>query len=450
MTPTNGGHTCVFGLGWGDEGKGKVVDHLCPRFDLVVRFNGGANAGHTVCVGEETFALHLLPTGVLHDNVTGVIGPGVVVDPITLLFEIDGLSARGIDAASRLRISDRAHLVMAYHKLEDQLSESSAGSDKRIGTTARGIGPCYADKMRRTTAIRFADLVYDDSLEARVRELVTNRSAFLEAMYGEEVQLDVEAILADLATARDRLGSLVCDTTNLIHNAMNDGKRILFEGANGMLLDVDHGTYPFVTSSSTGPHGIGAGAGVMPDLVSRRIGALKAYSTRVGSGPFVTELKDETGDRIRQRGKEFGTTTGRPRRCGWFDAVSSAYAARLSGATEIAMLHLDTLSGFDQVGICVAYRVDDKTLTTPPADAGRLERAEPVVEMLPGWSENLRSVTSFDDLPATVLRYLDRIESLVGAPVTIAGVGPDRSQTLERSPTHAIDAAPPTPSATLS
>ena len=195
---------------------------------------------------------------------------------------------------------------------------------------------------------------------------------------------------------------------------------------------------------------IGAGAGVMPDLVSRRIGALKAYSTRVGSGPFVTELKDETGDRIRQRGKEFGTTTGRPRRCGWFDAVSSAYAARLSGATEIAMLHLDTLSGFDQVGICVAYRVDDKTLTTPPADAGRLERAEPVVEMLPGWSENLRSVTSFDDLPATVLRYLDRIESLVGAPVTIAGVGPDRSQTLERSPTRAIDAAPPTPSATLS
>ena len=451
MTPTSGGHTCVFGLGWGDEGKGKVVDHLCPRFDLVVRFNGGANAGHTVCVGEETFALHLLPTGVLHDNVTGVIGPGVVVDPITLLDEIDGLSARGIDTASRLRISDRAHLVMAYHKLEDQLSESSAGSDKRIGTTGRGIGPCYADKMRRTTAIRFADLVYDDSLNARVRELVTNRSSFLKATYGEEAQLDLDAILADLATARDRLGPLVCDTTNLIHNAMDDGKRILFEGANGMLLDIDHGTYPFVTSSSTGPHGIGPGAGVMPDRVSRRIGALKAYSTRVGSGPFVTELKDETGDRIRRRGKEFGTTTGRPRRCGWFDAVSSAYAARLSGATEIAMLHLDTLSGFDQIGICVAYRVDDKTLTTPPADAGRLERAEPVIEMLPGWSENLRDTKNFDDLPATALRYLDRIESLVGAPVTIAGVGPDRSQTLERSPTHdPIDAAPPTPTATLS
>ncbi len=450
MTPTSGEHTCVFGLGWGDEGKGKVVDHLCPRFDLVVRFNGGANAGHTVCVGDETFALHLLPTGVLHDSVTGVIGPGVVVDPITLLSEIDGLSVRGIDAASRLRISDRAHLVMAYHKLEDQLSESSTGSDKRIGTTARGIGPCYADKMRRTTAIRFADLVYDDSLDTRVRELVTNRLSSLRATYGDEAQLDIDAILADLATARARLEPLVCDTTDLIHNAMDNGKRVLFEGANGMLLDVDHGTYPFVTSSSTGPHGIGPGAGVMPDRVSRRIGALKAYSTRVGSGPFVTELKDETGDRIRQRGKEFGTTTGRPRRCGWFDAVSSAYAARLSGATEIAMLHLDTLSGFDQVGICVAYRVDDKTLTTPPADAGRLERAEPVVEMLPGWKENLRSTASFDDLPASALQYLDRIESLVGAPVTIAGVGPDRSQTLERSPTHATDAAPPTPTATLS
>ncbi len=450
MTPTSGEHTCVFGLGWGDEGKGKVVDHLCPRFDLVVRFNGGANAGHTVCVGDETFALHLLPTGVLHDSVTGVIGPGVVVDPITLLSEIDGLSVRGIDAASRLRISDRAHLVMAYHKLEDQLSESAAGSNKRIGTTARGIGPCYADKMRRTTAIRFADLVYDDSLDTRVRELVTNRLSSLRATYGDEAQLDIDAILADLSTARARLEPLVCDTTDLIHNAMDNGKRVLFEGANGMLLDVDHGTYPFVTSSSTGPHGIGPGAGVMPDRVSRRIGVLKAYSTRVGSGPFVTELKDDTGNRIRQRGKEFGTTTGRPRRCGWFDAVSSAYAARLSGATEIAMLHLDTLSGFDQIGICVAYRVDDKTLTTPPADTGRLERAEPVVEMLPGWSENLRSATSFDDLPAPALRYLDRIESLVGAPVTIAGVGPDRSQTLERSPTHATDAAPPTPTATLS
>lgn len=432
MTPTSGGHTCVFGLGWGDEGKGKVVDHLCPRFDLVVRFNGGANAGHTVCVGEETFALHLLPTGILHDNVTGVIGPGVVVDPITLLVEIDGLSARGIDAASRLRISDRAHLVMAYHKLEDQLSESSAGSDKRIGTTARGIGPCYADKMRRTTAIRFADLVYDDSLDARARELVANRSAFLEAMYGEEAQLDVDAILADLTTARDRLGPLVCDTTSLIHNAMDGGKRVLFEGANGMLLDVDHGTYPFVTSSSTGPHGIGPGAGVPAGRITRRIGTAKAYATRVGSGPFVTELNNEMGERIRQRGKEFGTTTGRPRRCGWFDAVAGAYAVQLGQVTDIALMHLDTLSGFDEVGVCVAYRIDGETVCVPPADASRLERAEPVIEFVPGWHEDLRSVRRFEDLPASTIRYVERIEALVKAPVTIAGVGPDRSQTLVR------------------
>ena len=425
-------HACVFGLGWGDEGKGKAVDLLSPAFDFVVRYNGGANAGHTVRVGDETFALHLLPTGVLHEHVTAVIGPGVVVDPLTLLSEIKDLTERGLDLTGRLKISERAHLVLAYHKLEDQLSERAAGEVARIGTTARGIGPCYADKMRRTTALRFADLLRDRGLTDRVRRIVSDRKMSLAATYGSHSELDAEAVLSDINTAKAGLASFVCDTTELLHDAMDVGRSILFEGANGMLLDVDHGTYPFVTSSSTGPHGIGPGAGVPVSQVSLLIGTIKAYATRVGSGPFVSELKDETGERIRQQGKEFGTTTGRPRRCGWFDAVSCRYTARLSGVTDIALMHLDTLSGLDQVGICVAYLVDGKTLNTLPADVDVLERAEPVTEFVPGWADDLRSVKRFEDLPAAARAYVDKIEALVGAAVSIVGVGPDRSQTLVR------------------
>ena len=425
-------HTCVFGLGWGDEGKGKVVDLLCPAFDLVVRFNGGANAGHTVCVGADRFALHLLPTGVLHEHVTAVIGPGVVVDPSTLVAELDALSARGVDAAPRLRISDRAHLVLAYHKIEDQLSERAAGPEGKIGTTSRGIGPCYADKMRRTTAIRFADLVGDAGLEERIRKLVGSRKSFLNAAYGGDGGLDADAVLTEIQSARRRLGSNICDTTALLHGAMAKGDRILFEGANGVLLDVDHGTYPFVTSSSTGPHGIGPGAGVPDSLVTCRVGTAKAYSTRVGSGPFVTELDNEIGERIRQRGREFGTTTGRPRRCGWFDAVACRYSATVSGATDLALMHLDTLSGFDEIGVCTAYRCDGRILHTPPAAADALARTEPVIELLPGWGEDLGGVRFFEDLPADARSYLARLESLVGVPITMIGVGPDRTQTILR------------------
>jgi adenylosuccinate synthase len=425
-------HTCVFGLGWGDEGKGKVVDLLCSAFDVVVRYNGGANAGHTVCVGDETFALHLLPAGVLHDNVTSVIGPGVVVDPSTLLKEIDDLAARGINVAARLRISDRAHLVLAYHKLEDQLGERSPSRGVLIGTTARGIGPCYADKMKRTTAVRVGDLLHDDHLAERVRRLVADRRASFVASYGEDGGLDEDAVIDELQTARARLGPFICDTTEFLHQAINAGQVLLFEGANGMLLDVDHGTYPFVTSSSTGPYGIGAGAGVPPSRVTRLIGTVKAYATRVGSGPFVTELDNDIGNRIRERGREFGTTTGRPRRCGWFDTVSCRYAARLTGVTSLALLHLDTLTGFDRVGLCVAYRLEGRTLMSPPADACLLERVEPVIEFLPGWHEDLRSLRRYDDLPSTARDYLERIETLVGAPVLVVGVGPERSQVLLR------------------
>lgn len=432
MTTGRRPHTCVFGLGWGDEGKGKVVDLLCPAFDLVVRFNGGANAGHTVCVGDETFALHLLPTGVLHDDVIAVIGPGVVVDPIALISEMDALAARGVEVAPRLRISDRAHLVLQYHKVEDQLAEQAADRDSRIGTTARGIGPCYADKMRRSTAVRFTDLLHEVGLDDRVAAIAESRRAALRATYGDGGVIDVESIVKDVALARERLRDNICDTTRLLHESADGGGTILFEAANGMLLDIDHGTYPFVTSSSTGPHGIGVGAGFPPTWVGCAIGVAKAYSTRVGSGPFATELCDDIGDRIRKRGKEFGTTTGRPRRCGWFDSIACRYAGRLGGVTDLALLHLDTLSGFEEVGVCVAYRYEGETLTTPPASASVLEAVEPVIEFMPGWCEDLQGIRNFDDLPQNTRNYIDRIETLVGVPVSIVGVGPERSQTIVR------------------
>ena len=432
MKTTNGVHTCVFGLGWGDEGKGKIVDLLCPGFDIVVRYNGGANAGHTVCVGSETFALHLLPTGALHADVISVIGPGVALDPVQLVQEIDHLSQRGIDVLSRLKLSDRAHLVLAYHKLEDHLSERAAAASGRIGTTARGIGPCYADKMKRSTAVRVADLVYDSDIDDRIRKLVGARKALFQSLYGDDGGLDADAVVADLSAARQRLSATVCDTTVFLHEAMAAGQTILFEGANGILLDVDHGTYPFVTSSSTGPHGIGAGAGVPSGRLGRIIGTIKCYATRVGSGPFVSELKDKTGDRIREQGREFGTTTGRPRRCGWFDAVASRHAAAIAGVTDLALLHLDTLRGFNEIGICTGYRLAGRSISAPPALAQDLERTEPILEMVPGWDEDVQSIRRFEDLPEATRRYIDRIESLVGVAVSIAGVGPDRSQILVR------------------
>lgn len=425
-------HTCVFGLSWGDEGKGKIVDLLCPSFEIVVRFNGGANAGHTVCVGDETYALHLLPTGVLHKNVTGVIGPGVVVDPIQLLKEIRELSDRGIDVSGQLKVSDRAHLVLDYHKIEDHLSEQSAGDQKKIGTTARGIGPCYADKMKRNVAIRFADLLHEKNLFDRVRNIVSTKKSTFVAQYGSDSDLNADAIIEDLKRAKEGLSSNICDTTTFLHNSMDDGKIILFEGANGILLDIDHGTYPFVTSSSTGPHGIGPGAGIPAAKISTLIGITKAYATRVGSGPFVSELNNDTGDHIRKQGNEFGTTTGRPRRCGWFDAVACRFAVNFTGTTDIAMMHLDTLSGFDEVGICVAYQLDHETLTVPPSSAEQLNRCEPVIEFVPGWHENLRSIRRFEDLPEAAKNYIEHIESLVGTTISMIGVGPDRSQTLIR------------------
>ncbi len=425
-------HTCVIGLAWGDEGKGKVIDLLCPHYQQVVRYNGGANAGHTVCVGEQRFGLHLMPTGILHSGATAVIGPGVALDPVVLVDEINGLRARGIHVGDNLKISDRAHVVTAYHKIEDRLSEALAAEGGRIGTTARGIGPCYADKMRRHNAIRVCDLMDSEHLSETLETVVPQRRKLFAACYGDDGGLDLDQVRDELLTAANHLRPYVCDTGVHLRERIAAGDIVLFEGANGVMLDVDHGTYPFVTSSSTGPHGIGGGAGVPGAMVRQVIGVAKAYATRVGGGPFVSELTDATGDRIREKGREYGTTTGRPRRCGWLDGVALRYAAELVGATELGLLHLDTLSGFKRVGICTAYQVDGKTWNTVPADARLLERAAPVFEYHKGWSDDVRGLQSFEALPPEAKTYLARIESLIGCPVTVIGTGPSRDECICR------------------
>ncbi len=431
------GHTCVVGLGWGDEGKGKIVDLLCGGYDAVVRFNGGANAGHTVWIDGKKFAVHLLPSGVLHSEKLSLIGPGVVVDPTSLLGEIDALASQGVTVGSNLKISDRAHVVMPYHKVEDRLSEAAAGGDK-IGTTSRGIGPCYADKVRRSWGIRIGDLLDAGRLGERVEQIVAAKKAMFAAIYGDDGGLDATAVMAEMTGAAERLMPFVADTTALLHERVDAGAVVLFEGANGSLLDVDHGTYPFVTSSNTTANGIGNGSGLPARSVEHVIGVCKAYTTRVGGGPFMTELTDAMGDRIREAGNEYGTTTGRPRRCGWFDAVATRYSVRIGGVTEVAMMHLDTLSGFEEVGVCTAYSIGGRETTSLPSRVEDLERVEPVIEYVPGWDEDVSGVERRDDLPAAARAYLDRVESLIGAPITIVSVGPDRMQTMVSGTSGAV------------
>ena len=426
------GHTCVVGMHWGDEGKGKIVDLLTEHFDIVVRFNGGGNAGHTVLIGDEKFALHLLPVGVLSPDKTAVVGPGVALDLGRMLEEIDALKGRGITIGKRLRISDRANLVMPYHKKQDNLSEAALG-DSKIGTTARGIGPCYSDKMQRATAVRVVDLFHPESLRDKLERIVQRKNTIFAALYGDKEPLDAKAIADEYLAYAERIRGNVSDTTSFLYEAVQSGKGLLFEGANGTLLDIDHGTFPFVTSSTTSAIGVPAGAGVPAQTLRTCIGVTKAYTTRVGSGPFPSELDGEIGQYIRDRGHEYGTTTGRPRRCGWFDAVAARYTARLSGITQIAVMHLDTLAGLDRVGICTGYQAADGPLPGFVADSTVLENAEPVIEYLPGWSEDLRQARSIEDLPQTARHYLDRLEALIGVPIAIVSVGPERTQTLMRT-----------------
>lgn len=428
-------HTCVVGLHWGDEGKGKIVDVLAEQFDVVVRYNGGANAGHTVWIGGEKFALHLVPSGVLREEVTAVIAPGVVLDPGALLEEFDMLESRGIQIAGRVLISNRTHLVMPYHKKQDQLSEAALSGGKKIGTTARGIGPCYADKMYRSTAIRVGDLLHKDRMREKISTVVALRNRQFAAMYDDADPLVADQIVDQYAGYADRLRRFITDTTPYLYHAMESGKRLLFEGGQGTLLDVDHGTFPYVSSSNTSAVGVANGAGVPGWRVTRVVGIVKAYSTRVGGGPFPSELNDAIGDRIREKGHEYGTTTGRPRRCGWFDAVAGRYAVMLGGVTEVAVMHLDTLSGFEQVGICTSYQHNGKTLDGFCADAETLESVEPQFEMMPGWDADMARIKSHDDLPAEAKSYLNRLESLLGARISMVSIGPDREQTLLRPAT---------------
>ncbi|QDV64116.1 adenylosuccinate synthase [Crateriforma conspicua] len=424
--------TCVIGLQWGDEAKGKLVDLLAPRFDLVVRYQGGANAGHTVVAGDETYKLHHIPSGILHAGVQNLITPGVVINPATMLDEIDALAARGVDCRKNLRISERAHLVMPWHRLEDATINATEVRGESIGTTNRGIGPCYRDKVGRTHAIRMADL-NQECRDDRIRTVAQQKVQMLKGLGATEedlAEIAPDNVVALAASWAERLDGMIGDTTDFLLDEAEANRRILFEGAQGALLDIDHGTYPFVTSSNSSGVGVCAGAGVPPKHINTVIGVCKAYSTRVGGGPFPTELNDSIGDRIRELGNEFGTTTGRPRRCGWFDAVAVRYTARLSGVTRLALMMMDVLAHLDELKVCVAYELDGKRIDRVPSHAEELRRCKPILETMPGWKSPVDDVRKFDEFPAGALDYVRWIEELVGVPVGILSVGPDRAQTI--------------------
>ena len=433
-------HCAVTGLQWGDEGKGKIVDLLTERFDVVVRYNGGANAGHSVQVGDDRYALHLIPSGILYPDKVNVLGNGLVIDPAKLIEEIDQLGNRGIKFGDNLRISDRAHVVFPYHKTQDSLFESAVsvarGESAKIGTTGRGIGPCYADKAQRSTAIRMGELLDASALEEKLRYVVAVKNVILEALAqqcGESFSpFDPAELARQYAQMGDRLRPYVCDTAQLLADAAGSGQKVLFEGANATLLDIDHGTYPYVTSSSCSALGVHAGAGVPGRQVEQVIGVAKAYSTRVGGGPMPTELKDATGDLIRKRGKEYGTTTGRPRRCGWLDLVAMRYSARVSGVTGICLMLLDVLAGLENLKVCVAYRYKGKQLETYPADAAVLAQVEPIYEDVEGFAQEVDECSRWADLPPQAQAYVRVIEEYVGVPVVLISVGPRRDQTLVR------------------
>ncbi len=427
--------TCVVGLQWGDEAKGKIVDLLGHDCDIVVRYNGGANAGHTVVVNGKAFKLSLLPTGVIRPGVISVIGNGVVVYPPRFLEEVDSLAQGGIDVTGNLFVSDHAHIIFPYHIEEERLLES--GSEGKIGTTGRGIGPCYQDKVGRRFGIRMGELLNEAHLRERLRFIVPFKNRLLTAFangHGPSVRsFDSETIAEEYLGYAQRLKPFVRDTSRLLQDALAAGKRLIFEAAQGSLLDVDHGTYPYVTSSSSLPSGIWGGAGVPAKFITRIIGVVKAYTTRVGQGPFPTELTDGPdgiGERIRRVGREYGTVTGRPRRVGWFDAVAVRYTATLSGADEITLMLLDVLSGLTELKICTAYELDGQQLTHFPSDAYQLERCQPIYETLPGWREDITGIRKWADLPTAARRYVERIRELVGLKVSVVSVGPDREQTI--------------------
>ncbi|RVX46344.1 adenylosuccinate synthetase [Nonomuraea polychroma] len=416
----------LVGAQWGDEGKGKATDLLGGDVDYVVRYQGGNNAGHTVVIGDQKYALHLLPTGILSPDVVPVIGNGVVIDPGVLLSEIDGLAARGI-SAERLLISSNAHLIMPHHKALDKVTERYLGKAK-IGTTGRGIGPAYGDKIARM-GVRVQDLLDPGILAKKIEVALTEKNQVLTKVYNRR-GIDPEAVLQEYLDYAERLKPHIADTSLVLSKALDEGKFVLLEGGQGTLLDIDHGTYPFVTSSSPTSGGACAGAGIPPNRLTKIIGILKAYTTRVGSGPFPTELTDEMGDWLRQTGGEYGVTTGRNRRCGWFDAVIARYATRINGITDYFLTKLDVLSGLERIPVCVAYDVDGVRHDEIPMTQTDFHHAKPIYEEFPGWQEDITSAKSFDDLPPNAQAYVRVLEEMAGAPVSAIGVGPGRDQTV--------------------
>jgi len=425
------GNTCVVGLQWGDEGKGKIVDFLAEHAEVVVRYCGGANAGHTVRIGSEKYATHLLPVGVFRPGVLNLVGNGVVLDPAVLFAEIDEFVGRGVVITpENLKISYKTHLVMPYHMQEDAAREAKGGKSG-IGTTKRGIGPTYADKMQRTTALRVADLIHEQNLKSKIEMVVTERNKVLKVLY-DMPPLDWREIFETYRDYGRRMAPYVDDVSHLLIQSWKAGKRILFEGAHAVLLDVDHGTYPYVTSSNCSSLGLFTGAGAPPQLVQNYLGIMKAYSTRVGGGPFPTEQDNEIGNYIRERGNEYGTTTRRPRRCGWLDCMALKYSVELCGITAVCITLLDVLSGLDHVKICTGYKHKGVTLDYFRADMDTLADVEPVYEILPGWRGNISGCHKFEELPREAQTYVKRVEQIIGAPIRLVSVGPDRNATILR------------------
>ena len=415
----------VLGAQWGDEGKGKIVDLLTPRFDLVARYQGGHNAGHTVYVNGTKFVLRLIPSGILHSGITCVIGNGVVVDPVALFAEIDELVKHGIDVGDRLLVSDKAHLILPYHRDLDLLSEARRG-ERKIGTTSRGIGPAYEDKIARR-GIRVGDLADPVGLADNVRDNVTARNRLV-----HDSTMDWKEVLDNLLRQGERLLPMARDVSLLLNNAMRAGQSILFEGAQGTLLDIDHGTYPYVTSSNASIGGVCTGLGVGPRAIGRVLGVVKAYTTRVGEGPLPTELSGDMGQRLRESGNEYGAVTGRPRRCGWYDAVAVRYGVRINGLDALALTKLDVLDGLETIDVCTAYRCGGRTLTEMPSDLGQLAACQPVYESLPGWTTPTKGKRRYEDLPDNAKRYVERLETITGVPAAIISTGSERDDTIVR------------------
>lgn len=419
------GATVLVGSQWGDEGKGKIVDLISEGFDIVVRYQGGANAGHTVEISDQKYVLHLIPSGILRENVICVIGNGVVIDPNALLEEIELLKKNNIDVEGRLFISQNAHLIMPYHKLLDSISES--GTDK-IGTTGRGIGPCYIDKYARK-GIRIIDLLNRTELEKKIRANIKEKNEILLKIH-QQAGLDVDEIVKEYLEFDTAIDKYIKDVPAFLNQSLDEGKSILLEGAQGTFLDIDHGTYPFVTSSNPTSGGACTGSGIPPTRIDRVIGIVKAYTTRVGNGPFPTELLDEEGEKLRKIGVEFGATTGRPRRCGWFDAFLVSYSKMINGITSVALTKLDVLSGFEKINVCVGYELNGKRLKSFPTNVEQLNLVKPIYETLDGWNTDISKCERYEDLPVKTIEYLDFISKKSGIQIDIISVGPKRKQTF--------------------